>query len=367
MKKILWIFVLFSFSCLQAYCFEGKVDSSFNTFAALAKWTKQLLVEAGNKGPSVSFKCGYFSVLGNTQFGDSYYTFLVLFAEAYQHKKKKDEGFCLGIIEKKGEESALYKGFCLEGFSQIDLHNTNNPKVINLVLYKNKALLVAQKPPKPDTKKPLVNYLTFQFFKDRFYLTHFSDNTNIFFNHVGREFPMYAVNNALLNNLLSKQTNTEFSRTDTYTTKITLDGLLYTLINQTTSNQSQKKLSSCLEIKRGNTTLRGKFCLDGLGKANFVYKKNYITLEFSGPLGYGINRKAYLTFKIVRGIFYLHQYSEQNSKVNKDGSIKILRTQIIYRQNRDDPQNKNPITLDTLNSNYQRQLLDQCIKRGYCM
>ncbi|WP_257615016.1 hypothetical protein [Helicobacter suis] len=43
MKKILWIFVFFSFSCLQAYCFEGKVDSSFNTFAALAKWTKQLL------------------------------------------------------------------------------------------------------------------------------------------------------------------------------------------------------------------------------------------------------------------------------------------------------------------------------------
>ncbi|WP_163534224.1 hypothetical protein [Helicobacter suis] len=310
--------MLFSFSCLQAYCFEGKVDSSFNTFAALAKWTKQLLVEAGNKGPSVSFKCGYFSVLGNTQFGDSYYTFLVLFAEAYQHKKKKDEGFCLGVIEKKEKESALYKGFCLEGFSQIDfINNTNNPKVINLVLYKNKTLL--------------------------------------------------AVNNALLNDLLSKQTNIQYGRTDTYTTKITLDGLLYTLINQTTSNQSQKKLSSCLEIKRGNTTLRGKFCLDGLGKANFVYKKNYITLEFSGPLGHGINRKAYLTFKVVRGIFYLHQYSEQNFKVNKDGSMKVLKTQIIYRQNRDDPQNKNPITLDTLNSNYQHQLLDQCIKRGYCM
>ncbi|WP_163563872.1 hypothetical protein [Helicobacter suis] len=89
--------MLFSFSCLQAYCFEGKVDSSFNTFAALAKWTKQLLVEAGNKGPSVSFKCGYFSVLGNTQFGDSYYTFLVLFAEAYQHRRKRMKGFVWGL------------------------------------------------------------------------------------------------------------------------------------------------------------------------------------------------------------------------------------------------------------------------------
>ncbi|WP_163555505.1 hypothetical protein [Helicobacter suis] len=148
----------------------------------------------------------------------------------------------MGVIEKKEEESALYKGFCLEGFSQIDLHNTDNPKVINLVLYKNKALLF--EPPKPDTKKPLINYLTFQFFKDRFYLTQFSDKTNIFFNHVGYEFPMYAVNNALLNDLSSKQANTQYSRTDTYTTKITLDGTLYTLINQTTSNQSQKKLSS---------------------------------------------------------------------------------------------------------------------------
>ncbi|WP_163531627.1 hypothetical protein [Helicobacter suis] len=83
-----------------------------------------------------------------------------------------------------------------------------------------------------------------QFLKDRFYLTQFSDKTNIFFNHVGYEFPMYAVNNALLDDLLSKQANTEFSRTDTYTTKITLDNSPYTLINQTTSDQSQKKLSS---------------------------------------------------------------------------------------------------------------------------
>ncbi|WP_163531628.1 hypothetical protein [Helicobacter suis] len=37
--------------------------------------------------------------------------------------------------------------------------------------------------------------------------------------------------------------------------------------------------------------------------------------------------------------------------------MKVLKTQIIYRQNRDDPQNKNPITLDTLSSNYQYQLL----------
>ncbi|WP_163531626.1 hypothetical protein [Helicobacter suis] len=95
MKKILWIWVFFSFSCLQACCFEGKVDSSFST---------------------------------------------------------KDEGFCLGVIEKKEEESALYKGFCLEGFSQIELYNTNNPKVLNFVLYKNKHPALLFEPPKPDTK-----------------------------------------------------------------------------------------------------------------------------------------------------------------------------------------------------------------------
>ncbi|WP_163555504.1 hypothetical protein [Helicobacter suis] len=109
MKKILWIWVFFSFSCLQAYCFEGKkVDSSFSTFVALAKLTKKLLEESGNKGHSISFKCGYFSVLGNTQFGNSYYTFLVLFAEAYQHRKKKGRRVLFGgYREKRGGKRTL--------------------------------------------------------------------------------------------------------------------------------------------------------------------------------------------------------------------------------------------------------------------
>ncbi|WP_163555966.1 hypothetical protein [Helicobacter suis] len=56
----------------------------------------------------------------------------------------------------------------------------------------------------------------------------------------------------------------------------------------------------------------GEFCMDGVGRADFVHKGNYLTLEFSGPISGKLYRILYITFRVVDGVFYLHQYSEQN-------------------------------------------------------
>ncbi|WP_163533683.1 hypothetical protein [Helicobacter suis] len=46
---------------------------------------------------------------------------------------------------------------------------------------------------------------------------------------------------------------------------------------------------------------------------------------------------------------------------------KLIGTQIVYRQSRDDPQRKHPINFRSLDSNFQEDLLSKCKKSGYCL
>ncbi|WP_233704587.1 hypothetical protein [Helicobacter bizzozeronii] len=154
----------------------------------------------------------------------------------------------------------------------------------------------------------------------------------------------------------------------TYSQDIEIEGQRYTLVSQTSRDTPQgKPLSTCLKIERNGQILHAQFCMEAVGKADFAYKKNYVTLEFSGALSEQVNRELYLTFKVVNGVFYLHQYSQQNYTYDAQGVKKILKTLIIYRQNRDDPHGENPITLDSLDGAYQDKLFAQCKENGYCM
>lgn len=154
----------------------------------------------------------------------------------------------------------------------------------------------------------------------------------------------------------------------TYSQDIQIEGQRYTLVSQTSRDIPQgKPLTTCLKIEHNGKVLHAQFCIDAVGKADFAYKRNYVTLEFSGPLSEQVNRKLYLTFKVVNGVFYLHQYSQQNYTYNTKGVKQILKTQIIYRQSRDDPHGQHPITLDSLDGAYQDKLFAQCKERGYCM
>ncbi|WP_163535187.1 hypothetical protein [Helicobacter suis] len=73
------------------------------------------------------------------------------------------------------------------------------------------------------------------------------------------------------------------------------------------------------------------------------------------------------TLRLIDGEFWLHQYSEQNFKIGPNGMQKLIGTQIVYRQSRDDPQREHPINFRSLDSNFQEDLLSKCKKSGYCL
>lgn len=343
MKKALLIWAVLGFVCVHAM----DVSQARNQ---LVGWMKDFMQKSKTNY--------YYEIFSNTDerpyraHGKSY-NFLYVSARTYWPGKEHTQSVCVGVLL----EGRLYKGFCLEGLG----------KLAYIGLYDDEVTFTfIKRITTPTSSKKSPTDLTFKLIDGTFYLSGFvQDQKAIYERSNAREFAMTDISNALLERLLYEKTQDDtHASTTTYAQNVNLGGQRYTLINKITT---KGKISSCLSIMKNNRVLRGNFCMDGVGKADFVYKKNYLTLEFSGPIPNGFRRKFYLTFRVVDGVFYLHQYSVQNFKFNPDGSKKILKTQIIYRQSRDDPNGEKPITIDSLDSNYQAKLRARCEERGYCM
>ncbi|WP_240328724.1 hypothetical protein [Helicobacter suis] len=351
MKKTLLILALLGLVCLHAM-------GVFQAREQLLQWTKDFVEKSNNTtGNYHNFTSDTNNQRTVNLNGESY-TFL--YARAQTHGDQGLQGVCLGVLF----EGRLYKGFCLKGFESIELSSTDGSDRVNFTLSKH-----TDSTPTTPGKKSNIN-IAFNLIHGTFYLARFCVDQKVFYDQPddAYQFPMYAVDDTLLKNLQNKiDTRHTRTYTDTSAQDVSLDGTHYTLISQTTTDESKNNLTSCLKIMKNGRALRKKFCMDGVGRADFVYKRNYLTLEFSGHISGKLYRILYITFKVVDGVFYLHQYSEQNFKFEPDGSKRILKTQIIYRQSRDDPYKRNPITIDSLNRNFQAQLLLQCSERGYCM
>ncbi|TSA80621.1 hypothetical protein [Helicobacter mehlei] len=282
--------------------------------------------------------------------GDRSYTFFYSRGETRQKGGEQKDSLCLGISFQK----QVFKGFCLEGFNQLELSSADGANSVGFTLSK-------KTPPTPTTPARKTSiYLAFQLSEGSFYLSHFSNHQQVFYNQPNsKQIPLSAINNALLARLQSHPQNTPLE-----VQILEINTQTYSISNQISAN------TNCVAITEGKTlrTQRAHFCMEGVGVVHAIYNEGYLTLEFSKTLSTPIKRQFYLTFKL-RGYndFYLHQYSAQNLKINADGSNQVLGSQIIYRQDRDDPNNQNPITLDSLQDDYQAKLLALCQKRGYCM
>ncbi|WP_120951513.1 hypothetical protein [Helicobacter sp. L8] len=120
-------------------------------------------------------------------------------------------------------------------------------------------------------------------------------------------------------------------------------------------NYGSSHYYTCMGILHAKHLERG-FCTDrngfDVGMQLFI-KGTFFTLRVSGRLKPGDRAyRDYFTFKLVNHRFYLHQYSQEmltcrGSCYNLDYDTSILRTQIFYRQSRDDPQSQHPISLQT--------------------
>ncbi|GMB93472.1 hypothetical protein NHP200010_11920 [Helicobacter bizzozeronii] len=281
--------------------------------------------------------------------GDRSYTFFYSRGESRQKDGEQKDSLCLGISFQK----QVFKGFCLEGFNQLELSSADGANSVGFTLSK-------KTPPTPTTPAHKTSiYLAFQLLEGTFYLSHFSNPQQVFYNQPNsKQIPLFAIDNALLAKLQAQPQEPLEAQT------LEINTQTYSISNQISAN------TNCVTITEGKTlrTQRAHFCMEGVGEVRAIYNEGYLTLEFAKTLSDTIKRQFYLTFKL-RGYndFYLHQYSAQNLKINADGSTQVLSSQIIYSQDRDDPRKQNPISLDSWQDGYQAKLLAQCQKHGYCM
>ncbi|MFC3847991.1 hypothetical protein ACFOPX_05565 [Helicobacter baculiformis] len=113
---------------------------------------------------------------------------------------------------------------------------------------------------------------------------------------------------------------------------------------------------TCMGILHAKHLERG-FCTDRKGLdvgRQLTTKGAFFTLRLSDFLKPHNDRayRDYFTFKLADHRFYLHEYSREvltcrGSCHDLDYDTLVLRTQIFYRQSRDDPQNQHPISLQT--------------------
>lgn len=77
--------------------------------------------------------------------------------------------------------------------------------------------------------------------------------------------------------------------------------------------------------------------------------------------------KNYTTFKFIDDDFYLYQYSREYFKAgDKKGQFVLDKTDIFYRQPRDDKSKSVLIPISVANQQFMENLVKQCYKSGKC-
>ncbi|WP_238699306.1 hypothetical protein [Helicobacter sp. MIT 05-5294] len=112
---------------------------------------------------------------------------------------------------------------------------------------------------------------------------------------------------------------------------------------------------SCVDIF-GNIKTLQSFCFsNSVGKVE--NKKDFFTITSLWQDRIGNIANTYLTFRLINGKFYLHQYSREEGYVDdaKDKEV-IDKTYIYYRQARDDSKKENLIPLESVNDELLQKL-----------
>ncbi|WP_163531509.1 hypothetical protein [Helicobacter suis] len=297
------------------------------------------------------------------------YTFLYAYG-VQKIKQNEKKAMCLGVLL----GSTLYKGFCLKGFGQA--HIQVNQGDLHLDFLKSSPAT----PTAPAKESGI--YFTFTNIKGTFYLMRYakkevgSEQIIPYYNPPKNSttYSMETINNTLLEQLSKKESTqqplpaptTPVTQKAPVTQKqatqkvqeMQVDGQTYHLVY--TSDATMQ----CLKILQYQRVL-GNFCMQGAGSAQFNPHAPWLTLEFKKE---GSNsHHTSLTFKIIDGTFYLENYIKRFFQLDPTTHAEIfLRLEPIYKQSRDDPNYTHPITLLSLNPNFQQELQIRCQEKGYC-
>lgn len=103
-------------------------------------------------------------------------------------------------------------------------------------------------------------------------------------------------------------------------------------------------------------------------KARIYFKGAYFTIGFEiNDFRHRNVYKNYTTYKFIDDDFYLYQYSREYFKAgDKKGQFVLDKTDIFYRQPRDDKSKSVLIPISVANQQFMDNLVKQCYKNGKC-
>ncbi|WP_104749485.1 hypothetical protein [Helicobacter cynogastricus] len=384
-KKILWV-LLWSSSLLYGLDYFQALDQ-------MKRWSEDFVRQQGYKSAQEGSYTLYSKATGNG-FVIANQNYMLLYTINTTKDHTRPSVVCTGILFKR----KFYKGFCLQGYEKLSMENTKDSLLIKLI----------QTPihtPTANTQAQIL--LAFKDIKGTFYLTRYAKQAldsalfpkvapKIFYEQESPTYAMGDVNDRLLEKLqnqLASSTSTPPSQNSTcfetdahtfnnplpcesrYQTK-TEDMLSfnanndrYSFSKRITYTGSPKNPSSICILARHNGKLLSRTLCIHQGQVDLAYKFPYLTFELGkyDPSADNIYTKLYVTFKLVEGTFYLHQFSQQFFRVGDNGSRQVVRTLIFYRQSRDDPKKRHLMSLDSLEPGFTQELQAQCYDKGYCI
>ncbi|WP_233707165.1 hypothetical protein, partial [Helicobacter bizzozeronii] len=298
------------------------------------------------------------------------YTFLYAHAQTYLSGGQKGvSSVCVGVVF----EGKLYKGFCLEGFGRVVWRKNDS-------LIDQFSLRLLPSMPTPTAPQTSSLDVAFHLISGTFYLSRLEENmgdqTRILYLQSrddpsnAQKLPMAVLNASFLERLkVLSSFSTQSPIQANSLTYLPLGGQKYALIiNTSPSNSELTQSLKCVGVVQiTENLLKGSFCIFGYSQVHFSHQEDFLRFEFSDTPQNALQHKLFITFKFDKGAFLLHQLGRQNVKTAPQGVQKILKTQVIYRQDRDDPNHQAPMGMDSLRADLITKLLSKCRKNGYCI
>lgn len=112
---------------------------------------------------------------------------------------------------------------------------------------------------------------------------------------------------------------------------------------------------NCIKVFKKLAPMQ-EFCFNGDFIIKIEHKMPFFTIKTYKQDRIGNITNTYLTFKLYNDRFYLHQYSRENENVSNESNAESIKSQIYYRQPRDDPKKENLIPLDSINDELLQEL-----------